>query len=984
MCRTGTHVCGRASTRCTRLAALHAALLDAPRPGHLWLSKEVAAGLRVVVTGAAPDIALSIVAASGVPPAVALGELPGLAGFGIRPGTTVPTTPAAPSGGGGVGGGGAAASAVPITSAPAIGGPTPSAPAAAARAPAPQSPATSTAVAAVAPTAAPATAVDDDGVPAVQASAFNETPLSHCDVNPAILAAARADQASFIKSVELAPARAGKWKPVLSGEGGMESRTDWEYFSPVNDDNLLLGRGSEGIVYLGRWKPVKPGSPAPGHRTTPFHVAVKILEVPATEESQAIIVNEIKMNLSLEHNAARDGLFVRLLAHFSLESFEADELNFTRVYMVQELCLGTLYDRLADAVYGTGDCAPTERETFYVAAGATAVYRMHNPDPGTGSAISHFDVRPVNVFYSGDGRVLLGDFGHSRRLAAPPDAGTCESTSAGAGSGGGSLASIGSTVLRRARRAGLRSFMRSTVVAAKKPHTQHLLVQLPEESKAALASMTLQPPEVYKYSSCEEAGDHSAPPPSAAADVWMVGQTMFGIFSHGALPFVTPPQLQQVQAAPMHAQGVLLLEFHKASVLAGAAPQWELLDRATPPGMIALLGWMLGHTPWKRPSMRVVLHHPAWWRTSTLHFHTNTLSSMLHHPWHNFQLLCQHLEEPVATRMSVPAWTADGSVVPMTLAERVTSAESELTATCPLITTLITSARRSGAGAATRHLVVWMRNFFAHVPDYQDRADVMAECTCLPGESSVRWDNPAELIARHPATGFFWPAFWRALFMQGSELRAYVPADLAAFMPLGLLDGPAVVSGGSCSGGKGVSLSSGSDGGVASLEGEEGLTHFRHPLPTSDDLLGGCGDAPLQSTVLAAAKGLGLVPLQLDRVVAEVNGSPLAGLAAAAAWALHRNLARNPVEFGAAFTCLLAAGRGDGHGGAADASAAINDQRVAGEDEETATPERLAAFASAAGVQVVVLGYPLCAIWRLWHRPPGARVHGRGWLHWHR
>lgn len=177
--------------------------------------------------------------------------------------------------------------------------------------------------------------------------------------------------------------------------------SDFDFSSiPIAPDTSTTTR-----LMLGRWRP-NGRVPPPAVAIAGGFVAVKMIRSRFVDINTARISHELSAHASMcdaegESPGARH--FVRLIDSYAC----VEDIEF-KLFMVQELCLGTLADR-----FKTTHIMPmSERERIYIAlATARALRFMHHPD----HPVMHRDVRSSNIFFGIDGAVLLGDFGLSVR-----------------------------------------------------------------------------------------------------------------------------------------------------------------------------------------------------------------------------------------------------------------------------------------------------------------------------------------------------------------------------------------------------------------------------------------------------------------------------------------------------------------------------------------------------------------------------------------
>lgn len=150
-------------------------------------------------------------------------------------------------------------------------------------------------------------------------------------------------------------------------------------------------------------------APPPAVAAAGGFVAVKVVQSRLADVNPTRISHELNAHVAMcraEQETPGARHFVKLIDAYARPS---EEIDF-KLFMVQELCLGTLADRLAKAHDFPDSAALQECERVYIAhAAARALSFMH------ASPILHRDVRPSNVFFGVDGAVLLGDFGLSVR-----------------------------------------------------------------------------------------------------------------------------------------------------------------------------------------------------------------------------------------------------------------------------------------------------------------------------------------------------------------------------------------------------------------------------------------------------------------------------------------------------------------------------------------------------------------------------------------
>jgi hypothetical protein len=73
-----------------------------------------------------------------------------------------------------------------------------------------------------------------------------------------------------------------------------------------------------------------------------------------------------------------------------------------------------------------------------------------------------------------------------------------------------------------------------------------------------------------------------------------------------------------------------------------------------------------------------------------------------------------------------------------------------------------------------------MRNYFAHIRDRNTSQEQWWRVlTHHPYDDAAAWEDPCEYVLRHPATGWFFPALWRAVYtaaaagLPGAEAEAH-------------------------------------------------------------------------------------------------------------------------------------------------------------------------------------------------------------------
>jgi serine/threonine protein kinase len=198
-------------------------------------------------------------------------------------------------------------------------------------------------------------------------------------------------------SIPAPPQQHEQWPTYAKDYSGM---SDYEF-----TDVCLAPEGSGQNVFLGRWKPRNGNNytAPPAVAAADGFVAVKIVDRRLDSVNPASVSKELNAHFaacSAEQKAGKRH-FVKLIDAFARQS---ELINF-KVFMVQELCLGTLVDRWEQV---DAFLPPSERELVYIAQATAQALRLMHSIP-----LLHGDVRPSNVLFGIDGAVLLGDFGYS-------------------------------------------------------------------------------------------------------------------------------------------------------------------------------------------------------------------------------------------------------------------------------------------------------------------------------------------------------------------------------------------------------------------------------------------------------------------------------------------------------------------------------------------------------------------------------------------
>jgi len=286
------------------------------------------------------------------------------------------------------------------------------------------------------------------------------------------------------------------------------------------------------------------------------------------------LIKRIRNYHQLQVAAGGDRYFVGLIDAYSCRSASSREVY---VFEIMELCLASLSQRLDE--YGYYE--QTEREQYFVAWSIiSSVNFMHNTPSGSDIFDTlHRDIRPSNILFSRYGHVLLGDFGDS-----------CIADSSEKKKGNST-----------------------------RDYSLKCLISTTEQNE-----LTLMPRKDGLSNS--------------QTDAWLVGQTLFYVFSRGCFPFVDP----KISADPK-SPFPLKVQSHDRSVSLHSDPHWEVVDPRTPPPMLALIQELLLHEALHRPSMKHAKLHPAFWSLS----HYISKSSHIRSALEDFKIYKQSQERPI-------------------------------------------------------------------------------------------------------------------------------------------------------------------------------------------------------------------------------------------------------------------------------------------------------------------------------------------------
>ena len=559
-----------------------------------------------------------------------------------------------------------------------------------------------------------------------------------------------------------------------AGGDAPRCRSDYEFTRSVR-----LGPDREPHrMFLGRWNPLprddRISPPRPRLVPDAGFVAIKCLEPQEFAAEGAVVIAELETHRRLQRLAHAAGRrhFVDLIDVFASE----DDQGRLSIVLVQELCIGTLGDRLRSAV------PLSERERFSIAwRVGRAICFMHSGGSAVarddGGAFVHRDVRSSNVLIDSSGAVLLGDFGEARlakRVVDLPPQTPALSFSPAAGSS----PSVGDDV--------------------------------PSISLQRRGEFTFAPREVY-----------SAGARIAASDVWSYGNLLFSCFARDALrPFVDEAT-QRLQHAERHA---LMHAAHKRSVLERCSPAWAFLRSDTPPSMAALIAWCLEHDVSRRPTMAAVLGHPAFCSTSQIIERGALMKSLMLTNGHGIARLvadtegaglCEAGETIVVLEGAHFAALPSRAVVARS-AQRLAEYSSAVAAEAagagmrvsrPLCApgTLYANASHFPlqGGTGVSQLVSWIRNVFAHARDGDAMGDfsvVYAMTRSGPAPAAAIWTDPLEFTLRHPDVAWVSPLLYRLCVVRRAQLlrgagagagagatRAMSRAELAVLVPRALL-----------------------------------------------------------------------------------------------------------------------------------------------------------------------------------------------------
>jgi len=353
-----------------------------------------------------------------------------------------------------------------------------------------------------------------------------------------------------------------------------------------------LGGGYSSKVLLGRWKPQSESAIAPSWVQTSGSfanlVAIKesVFENAALPETQNNVKDLLKGSrafniLQREATAVGRKHFVGLVGCFAQRVQATSPRGTTDdvyVYEVFELCASTLHDRIASSTSRESPIPMSEREMYYTAYSIIqSADFMHNPSGGA-PVIIHRDIRPSNVFLNLSGLVLLGDFGFSIAAARLPYVNPRPHNALGVIY---SMATAGARV----------------------------------REDDFFAASTLMPSEIVceREANAAERGTASYST-SSSTDSWLVGQTLFYLFSGGKYPFVD----FDFYRASRHPTAAEFKAAHETSIRERRRPCWEWLSPTVPPPMVALIQELLNHSQVNRPSMMHALEHPAFWTDERL------------------------------------------------------------------------------------------------------------------------------------------------------------------------------------------------------------------------------------------------------------------------------------------------------------------------------------------------------------------------------